>query len=235
MKIPFFSLIRPKRIYRHHLRLYRKKASRLSSDQKLVIQNLLKDLQSAILQKQPENAKLLAEKLEKVSHEWMPKTTWDRFRDFVLSLAFALAVAIVIRQTWFEFYSIPSGSMRPTLKEKDYVLVSKTDFGINTLTPTSHLYFDPDLIKRGEVVIFSVSNMDVPNPDEMYFYIIPGKKQYVKRLFGKPGDTLYFYGGRIYGIDRNGNDILDLREGNWVQSLEHIPFIHFEVSAFPSK
>ena len=32
-----------------------------------------------------------------------------------------------------------------------------------------------------------------------YIFILSGKKQYIKRLMGKPGDILYFYGGEIYG------------------------------------
>ena len=70
--------------------------------------------------------------------------------------------------------------------------------------------------------------MDVSDPDTMYFYIIPGKKQFVKRLIGKPGDTLYFYGGRIYGIDSEGHDLTELRDSAWIQPLEHIPFIRFD-------
>jgi signal peptidase I len=70
--------------------------------------------------------------------------------------------------------------------------------------------------------------MDIPDSDINYFYLFPGKKQFVKRLMGKPGDTLYFYGGKIYGIDQNGNELTELRNGPWAQNLEHIPFMQLE-------
>ena len=57
------------------------------------------------------------------------------------------------------------------------------------------------------LLVFTGENMDIRDVDTMYFYIFPGKKQYVKRLMGKPGDLLYFYGGEIYGIDGDGKDI----------------------------
>jgi signal peptidase I len=228
MKWPFFSLMKPRRILRQQYKLFRRKAKSLAALQKEELQSLLTNLQTAIAQKDVENAHRIALLLEEASRKHISKNGWDHLRDFCSAMLFALVVAIAIRQMWFELYIIPSGSMRPTLKEEDYLLVSKTDFGINTLTRTSHFSFDPTLVKRGEIVIFSVDQMDVSDPDTMYFYIIPGKKQFVKRLIGKPGDTLYFYGGRIYGIDSEGRDLTELRESSWIQPLEHIPFIRFD-------
>jgi len=228
MKWTFFSLNKPRRILRQNYRLYRRKSKQLAEHQKVELQTLLVNLQAAIKQKDVETAVSLAHSLEETSRKYISKNWWDQLRDFCSAMIFALVVAIAIRQTWFELYVIPSGSMRPTLKEKDYLLVSKTDFGINTLTRTSHFFFDPTLLKRGQIVIFSVDHMDVSDPDTMYFYVLPGKKQFVKRLIGKPGDTLYFYGGRIYGIDAEGNDLAELRESSWMQPLEHIPFLRFD-------
>jgi signal peptidase I len=58
--------------------------------------------------------------------------------------------------------------------------------------------------------------------------VIPGKKQYIKRLIGKPGDTLYFYGGEIYGINSSGRDLKELRDPKYFKDIEHIPFIRFD-------
>lgn len=226
--LSYFSLNKFRRILRQNYRLYRRKQRSLDASQKTHLQTLLTDLQSAIAQKDIEKARPIAQLLEEMAQKLMPKTIWDHIRDLGAALIFALVVAIAIRQMWFELYTIPSGSMRPTLKEEDLLLVSKTDFGINTVTRTSHLFFDPNLVQRGSIVIFSVENMDVPDPDTMYFMIIPGKKQYVKRLIGKPGDTLYFYGGQIFGIDCEGRDLKELRDSDWSRSLEHVPFIRFD-------
>jgi len=228
MRWLFFSFIKPRRILRQNYRLYRRKAKILGTSQKEELQSLLTKLQTALAEKNVENANQTALLLDEASRKHLTKNGWDHLRDFCSGMLFALVVAIAIRQMWFELYRIPSGSMRPTLKEEDFLLVSKTDFGINTLTRTSHFIFDPILAKRGAIVIFSIDQMDVADPDTMYFYIIPGKKQFVKRLIGKPGDTLYFYGGRIYGIDSDGKDLIELRDSDWIQPLEHIPFIRFD-------
>ena len=118
--------------------------------------------------------------------------------------------------------------MRPTLKEKDLLIVSKTAFAINKPLRTGHLYFNEDLLSHGDIVIFTTADMNVKDSDYMYFYLIPGKKQFIKRLIGKPGDTLYFYGGKIYGIDKNGNEIKEFQTEKWFTDIEHIPFIRFE-------
>src|SRR5262249_9581786 len=54
------------------------------------------------------------------------------------------------------------------------------------------------------------------------------KKQYIKRMIGKPGDILYFYGGKIYGIDKEGEDITPLLQTKGLEAIEHIPFIDFD-------
>ena len=69
--------------------------------------------------------------------------------------------------------------------------------------------------------------MDIPDVNTLYFYVFPGKKQFVKRLIGKPGDTLYFYGGQIYGIDKNGNDISHELQPPMLSKIDHVPYIYF--------
>jgi signal peptidase I len=135
---------------------------------------------------------------------------------------------VLVRQVWFEFYEIPSGSMRPTLKEQDRLVVSKTDFGINYPLRPTEFYFDPNLVQRSGIVIFTGENMDIRDVDTMYFYIFPGKKQYIKRMIGKPGDILYFYGGLIYGLDADHRDISSELQMDPLKSIEHIPFIDFD-------
>jgi signal peptidase I len=224
----YFSLRKPKKTFRYFHRYYLRKAKRLDPSTKEAIDGYLRELRSAILSKNPEEAKKAAKTLEQASEKLIPKTTFDKIRDSLGGLLFALLIAVLIRTTWFELYTIPSGSMRPTLKEEDYLVVSKTDYGINVPLKEAHFYFDPDLVKRGSIIVFNGANMDIADSDTVYFYLFPGKKQFVKRLIGKPGDILYFYGGQIYGIDAQGNPINDLQE---VNQLEHIPFIRFDGKA----
>jgi len=140
----------------------------------------------------------------------------------------ALIIATVVRQMWFELYEIPTGSMRPAFREQDRLSVTKTAFGLNIPLKTGHFYFDSKLVERGKVVVFSGDNLQLSDTDTTYFGIFPYKKRYIKRMIGKPGDTLYFYGGQIFGIDREGNSIQELLNDPWMKKNEYIPFLSFE-------
>ncbi len=45
---------------------------------------------------------------------------------------------------------------------------------------------------------------------------------------GLPGDSLYFYGGRIYGVDKDGNDIPHNCFVPGMEKLEWVPYNTFE-------
>lgn len=223
-----YTLNKMKRVLRQTYRLYRRKSNHLDSASQERLQSHLTSLQTAILQKDAGIAAQIGEQLSKTARRLMPRTFWDKTKDFVGAITFALLVAVAIRTMWFEPYTIPTGSMRPTLKEGDFLVVSKTDYGINVPLRPAHFYFDSSLVQRGGIFVFSGENMDIADGDTTYFYIFPGKKLFVKRLLGKPGDVLYFYGGQIYGINAQGQEITALRNPEWMQSLEHIPFIRFD-------
>ena len=157
----------------------------------------------------------------------MKKSFFKTLREFVVAIVFAIVVATLIRQMWFELYEIPTGSMRPTLQEKDRLIVSKTDFGINVPITPKQLYFDEDLVHRGGIITFTAEDMDVYDPDQVYFYLFPGKKRLIKRCIGKPGDTLYFYGGKVYGYDKNNQAIDAFLSPSYFPNLVHIPYITF--------
>lgn len=229
------SLLRSKKILKRAFRLYRSKERELSPIPKLELEAAIAALQTALWKKEPLLAAERATDLESLTLRHITRTRWDRIRDSLGGLAVALLIAVAVRQMWFEFYSIPTGSMRPTLKEGDYLAVSKTDFGVNTLFRSGHFYFDPTLVERGSIVVFNGEQMNMPNDETVYFLLIPGKKQYIKRLIGKPGDTLYFYGGKIYGINGRGADLKELRDAPYLEGLEHIPFIRFEGRVEPAQ
>ncbi len=192
------------------------------------IKKQLQGLQNAIVNREGLKAVELSQAVQTSARLHLKKNLFQQVRDFVLGIGAALFIAILIRQMWFELYEIPTGSMRPTFKEQDRLSVSKTAFGINKPLTLGHFYFNPDLLKRNNIVIFTVEDMDFRDGDTVYFYIFPGKKLLVKRLIGKPGDTLYFYGGKIYGIDAQGNDISNELQPPELDKIDHIPFISFE-------
>lgn len=223
-----YSLKKSKKILFNGYHLLKKKKKTLPPAQVQEINHDLRELQEQILRKNRQHASIFAHKCEDYNRGILRKSLPRQLFDFLAALIFALVVAIVIRQMWFELYEIPTGSMRPTFKEQDRLTVSKTDFGINVPFTTKHFYFDPNLVQRSGTIVFTVDNMEVYDSDTMYFYLFPGKKQFVKRLLGKPGDILYFYGGLIYGIDSNGNDISSELQPARLARIDHVPFIHFE-------
>lgn len=226
--LSFIQLRKSKKVLRKIDRLYQKKWKVLDASAKEKIITHLDHLRAALKEKDSRQASICSKELQEAAKRLMPETAFEKIRNSVSGLAVALIIAIVIRQMWFELYSIPTGSMRPTLKESDFLVVSKTDFSVNVPLQPSHFMFDESLVKRGSIVVWTGANMDIPDSDTVYFYLFPGKKLFVKRLMGKPGDTLYFYGGKIYGIDRDGKELTELRQSDWAQNLEHIPFIHFD-------
>lgn len=207
---------------------YKKKGHTLSNSQLTLIESDMMALDRAMAKSDKIEASTIARRLEAFANENCKKSIFDYIIELIFALVFALVIAVIVRAMWFEPYEIPTGSMRPTFKEQDHLTVTKTAFGVNIPLMTDHFYFDPDLVQRTSILIFSGDGLPLRDVDTTYFGIFPYKKRYIKRLIGKPGDSIYFYGGKLYGVDKEGNDILELRDSPWMQPLEHVPFLSFE-------
>ena len=223
-----FALRKARKILLTTYHRYLKVKDKLSPSVQEQVKTKLVELQNAVLAKDDKECHRLLNPIHHLYNDHLKKTNFQQIRDFIIGIGVALCFAILIRQMWFELYEIPTGSMRPTFKEQDRLSVSKTDFGINYPLTPGHFYFNPDLLKRNDIIIFTTEDMDFADQDTVYFYIFPGKKLLVKRLLGKPGDTLYSYGGLFYGIDAQGNDITPELQLPSLSKIDHIPFITFE-------
>lgn len=120
------------------------------------------------------------------------------------SLAFAVVIALAFRSLLFEPFYIPSGSMKSTLLEGDYVFVSKSEYGYSRFSfPFSPSFFEGRVFesqpKRGDVVVFRFPS----DP----------KINYIKRLIGLPGDTIQMLSGVLY---LNGQAIPKKRVANFI-------------------
>ena len=104
-----YSLRKSKHILRHAYHLFKKKKKKLSPETQALIKESLLALQQEVLDKNREKASELAKQVESLCSVHMKKTGFDQLRELVFALAFALCVAVLIRQMWFEFYEIPSG------------------------------------------------------------------------------------------------------------------------------
>ena len=118
------SLKKAQHLFFQCLKLYRKKQSSLPSSVKQIIKQAFENLQQALIEKNRESASFYAQQLQAQAKEHLKKTYMEKLKDNFIGLCVALVIAVIVRQMWFEFYEIPTGSMRPTLKEKDRLVVS---------------------------------------------------------------------------------------------------------------
>jgi len=221
-KKPFSSLRKCRALLHESVARHKKLMHRLSSEQLLEFEGYLEALDTCIKEKNLVAAKAACLELTSFLQTHGKKTIWDHCKEFFFAIIIALCVAGVVRQVWFELYEIPTGSMRPTFREEDRVLAMKNAFGINVPFQTSHLYFNPQSLHRENIVVITGDGLDLADVDTTYFGLFPGKRRYVKRMVAKGGDTIYFYGGTIYGFDKEG------RSFELTYPIEHIPFISFE-------
>jgi len=111
------------------------------------------------------------------------------FGETVKVVVQALLLALVIRTVLFQPFSIPSGSMMPTLLIGDYLFVSKWSYGFSKYSlPLSPDLFDGRILasqpERGDVIVFRK----------------PGQTDvdYIKRLVGLPGDRIQMQNGVLF-------------------------------------
>lgn len=226
------SLDKSRAILQKAFSCYKKCRKDLPSQEDAAMKEQIIALEKAIATNDRNVASPAAETLDKYTQKYCKKSWFDYLKEIAVALLVALILAVVVRQVWFELYEIPTGSMRPTFREQDRVAVTKTAFGINIPLTTGHLYFDATLVQRGGAITFTSEGIDKLDEDTIFMGIIPYKKRLIKRLIGKPGDSLYFYGGKIYGVDQAGNPINELLDAPWMHenthfSLEYIPFMRF--------
>lgn len=110
-------------------------------------------------------------------------------KETILTIIYAGLIALGIRAFAYEPFSIPSGSMMPTLLVGDYLFVSKFSYGYSRFSLPLSLPLINDRIlfsepKRGDVVVFRLpSNTEI---------------DYIKRFVGLPGDTIQVKEGILH-------------------------------------
>lgn len=223
-----YSLSKSRSIMKHSYAWYKKRGKTLSSSDLVNFEEKLKQLDAALLGGDRNASDTEARWLEQFCDARFKKSFFDYTKELVVALVLALVIATVIRQMWFENYEIPTGSMRPTFMEQDHLTVSKTQFGLNVPLKTNHFMFETENVQRTSIFIFSAEGMAIKDINTSYFWVLPYTKRLIKRCMGKPGDSLYFYGGHIYAVDKEGNELKELIDGPWMKNVEYIPFLRFE-------
>lgn len=113
----------------------------------------------------------------------MSKNRKTVIREYSEAIIIAILIALFIRTFVVQAFKIPSGSMKPTLKIGDHLLVNKFTYGIKIpfIQKTLISINDP---KRGDIVVF--------------IYPVDRSKDFIKRVVGIAGDTVEIKDKKIY-------------------------------------
>lgn len=125
------------------------------------------------------------------------ETPGEVFRSFLS----AILIAVFIRIFIFEAYTIPSGSMIPTLAVGDYIFINKLAYGLwNPISGQQGMNWS--IPERGDVIVF-----DYPCDD----------KDYIKRVIAVEGDE----------VEVNQEGYVKLN-GKWVTEHDQGLLNHYE-------
>lgn len=107
-----------------------------------------------------------------------PRSSARLYTEWAITIVLAILLSLVVRTYVAQAFSIPSGSMEPTLHVGDRVIVSKlsTRFGA---------------IHIGEILVFRAPAAVAVKCGDNY-------PDLIKRVIGLPGDTLSSKGNTIY-------------------------------------
>lgn len=111
-------------------------------------------------------------------------------KEIVLTVVYAVLIAVGVRSFIFEPFNIPSASMEPTLLIGDYLFVSKWSYGYSRysfpfgIAPINNRLPSGWIPKVGDVVVFK-------KPSEV-------STDYIKRVVAMPGQTVQVVDGILH-------------------------------------
>lgn len=154
----------------------------------------------AAMQAVPETAAQDPEHLQQLrqdAYDQANRMPW--WIEYGVSFFPVILFVFVLRSFIIEPFRIPSGSMLPTLKNGDLILVNKYEYGIRLpvsgtkVVPLGH----PE---RGDVIVFR--------------YPVDTTVDYIKRVVGVPGDRVE-YRDKVLSV--NGQVITQVRSGDYYE------------------
>jgi signal peptidase I len=130
---------------------------------------------------------------EKPVKDIQPASNPNHLYETVKTVLIAALFALTIRSVAFEPFSIPSGSMVPTLLVGDYLFVSKYAYGYSRFSfPLGAIPIEGRIKgkqpEQGDVIVFR-------KPTDV-------RIDFIKRLIGLPGDKIQMKNGRLYINDK---------------------------------
>jgi len=108
-------------------------------------------------------------------------------KDYLEPVIVAVLIALFIRAFVVQAFKIPSGSMEPTLRVGDYLLVNKFIYGIR-IPYTDVKFFQFKKPQRGDIIVF--------------IFPLDPSKDFIKRVIGTEGEKVEIIHNKIYINDR---------------------------------
>lgn len=139
--------------------------------------------------------------------QWL--RVWRSQKENLLLIAIALCLALLIRTFVAEPRYIPSDSMLPTLNTGDRLVVEKV----------SYLLHPP---VTGDIVVFDP-------PPQLQLLGYAKDQAFIKRVIGKPGQTVNVTNGKVYLNDRPLQENYIAEPPNYQLAAQRVPEQQFFV------
>ncbi len=137
------------------------------------------------------------------------KQTWKNNQKFIIFLL----LMSVFRSAFADWYTVPTGSMQPTIKEGDRIVVNKMAYDIKL--PFSQISLlttgEP---QRGEIVVFESQT---------------AKNRLIKRVIGLPGDVIEMSNERLFINGKALNYQLSQQHAQQVFAIETLGTIKHSI------
>jgi signal peptidase I len=140
-----------------------------------------------------------------------PENRTKKYLREILIIASIFVAVIVFRSIVYEPFKIPTGSMIPTLRIGDFILVEKFSYGVklpfsditfSSFSSDPIYLFNESKVERGDIIVFKYPKD--PNIN------------YIKRVVGIPGDTIeikdkfvYINGEKLKTIKLDSNKYME--------------------------
>ncbi|MFN0624401.1 signal peptidase I [Bacillus anthracis] len=141
-----------------------------------------------------------------------------------ITLLLSLVIALMINIFVFRTYTVEGESMEPTLQEQELIYTSRLDYWFNSLPKYNDIVIIDSYTEKKRTFLD-----DIKNTNLIELFIEPQTKFFiVKRVIGKPGDTLEIKDRIVY---RNGKQLTETHikeamytamDQKWIVPKNHI-------------